>query len=94
MGIVHVAHLETGTLTRQTAGAQGRHTALVGNLGQRVGLVHELRQGIGTEEGIDYRRNRLGVDQVDGGEYLVVAHIHTLADGTGHTGQPDTELVV
>ena len=80
MGIVHVSHLESGALTRQTAGAKGRQTALVGDLGQRVRLVHELREGVGAEEGVDHRRDSLGVDQVDRLEHLVVAHVHLLAD--------------
>ena len=47
---------------------------------------------IGTEERVDNRRQRLGIDQVDRREHLVVAHIHTLTDGAGHTGQADAEL--
>ena len=64
------------------------------DLSQRVGLVHELRQGVGAEERIDYARNGLGVDKIDGGEHLIVAHIHALADGAGHTCQTYTELVI
>src|SRR6185312_4286286 len=41
---VHVAHLEAGALARETARAQRRETTLVRDLGQRVGLVHELRE--------------------------------------------------
>ena len=41
---MHVAHLEAGALARQTAGAERREAALVRDLGQRVGLVHELRE--------------------------------------------------
>jgi hypothetical protein len=44
MGGVHVAHFEAGALPGQTAGAQGGDTPLVGDLGQGVGLVHELGQ--------------------------------------------------
>ena len=91
---MHVAHLETGTLTRQTAGAEGRQTTLVGDFSQRVCLVHELRQSVGAEEGVDNRRNRFGIDKVDGGEHFVVTHIHALTDGSRHTGQTHTELVV
>jgi hypothetical protein len=61
---VHVAHLEAGTLARQAARAQGRDAPLVRDLGQRVGLVHELRQLAGTEELLQRRGDRLGVDQV------------------------------
>ncbi len=94
VGVVHVSHLESRALTRQTAGAEGRHTALVGDFGQRVGLVHELRQGVGAEEGVDDRRYRLGVDEVGGGEHLVVADVHALADGAAHAAEADAELVV
>ena len=94
MGIVYVTNLETGALAAQTTGAKGRQTALVGDFGQRVGLVHELRQGVGAEEGVDDRRDGLGVDKLDGGKGLVVAHVHALLDGAGHAGQADGELVV
>ncbi len=47
---VYVTHFKAGTLTGQTARAECRNTALVGDLGQRVVLVHELRQLAGTEE--------------------------------------------
>ena len=53
MSIVYVTNLETGTLAGKTTGAKGRHTALVGDFGQRVGLVHELREGVGAEECVD-----------------------------------------
>ena len=51
--IVYVTYFETGTLTRQTARTQCRETTFVGHLSQRVGLVHELRQRIGSEERVD-----------------------------------------
>ena len=41
---VDVAHLEAGALARQTAGSERRETPLVRDLGERIGLVHELRQ--------------------------------------------------
>ena len=49
VGIVYVTYLESGTVTTQTARTQGRHTTLVSDLGQRVLLIHELAQGVGTE---------------------------------------------
>ena len=42
VGVVNVADLEACAVTGQTAGAQSGQTALVGQLGQRVVLVHEL----------------------------------------------------
>ena len=44
VGGMHVPHLEAGPLTRESAGAQCRKAPLMGDFGQRVGLVHELRK--------------------------------------------------
>ena len=91
---MHVAHLETGTFAGKTAGAKGAHTALVGYFGQRVGLVHELRQSIGAEERVDNARDGLGVNKVESGELFAVADVHSLADSAGHARKTYTELVV
>ena len=93
MRVVYVSHLETGAVTRQTAGAEGRQTALVRNFGQRVDLVHELRELRSAEERVDHRRQRLGVDQVHRRKHLVVTHVHTLADRTRHTHETYRELI-
>ena len=94
VGRVHVAHLEAGTLTRQTARAQGRDTALVGDLRQRVGLVHELGQLAGTEELADGGADRLAVDQVMRQQVLGLGLAQTLAHGALDTHQTGTELVL
>src|SRR5713226_8679555 len=59
---VHVAHLEAGALAGQAARSQGREAALVGDLGERVRLVHELRELAGPEELLD---RALHADQAD-----------------------------
>jgi hypothetical protein len=41
---VDVADLEARALARETAGSERRETTLVRDLGERVGLVHELRE--------------------------------------------------
>ena len=48
----------------QPARPERRYSARVGDLGQRVGLVHELRQLRRAEELADSGGSRLGVDQV------------------------------
>ena len=90
---VYVTNLETCTLTRETARTEGRKTTLVCYLGKGVGLVHELAQGIGTEESVDNTGDSLCVDQVCGTEHLIVTYVHALADGTAHTCQTYSELV-
>ena len=90
---VHVANLETGALTRQTTGTKRRQASLVGDLGQRVGLVHELRQLARAVELLHHRRNRLVVDELLRHQRLDVLQAHALLDGALHADQPDAVLV-
>jgi hypothetical protein len=94
VGRVHVAHLEAGALAGQTARAEGRDAALVGDLGQRVGLVHELRQLAGTEELLDRRADRLGVDQVVRHQVVGFGLRQALLDGALDAHQTGAELVL
>ena len=50
VGVVHVTHLESCAVAGKTAGAECGETPLVGDLCERVGLVHELAQLAGAEE--------------------------------------------
>ena len=93
MRVVHVAHLESGALARQTARPEGRHAALVRQLGQRIGLVHELRQRVRAEERVDDAADRARVHQVLRRQVLAVAHVHPLADRARHARQADVELL-
>ncbi len=94
VGRVHVAHLEAGALARQAARSQGRDAALVGDLRQRIGLVHELRQLAGTEEFLDRRRDGLGVDQVVRHQVLRLRLRQPLLDGALDAHQARAELVL
>ena len=94
MGRVHVAHLEARPLAGQAARAQRRQAALVGDLGQRVGLVHELRQLRAAEELAHRRRHGLGVDQVVRHRRVDLDRAHPLADRALHAQQADAELVL
>ncbi len=92
---VHVAHLESGALARQAARAEGAQAPLVGHLGERVGLVHELRQLRGAEELLDRRDHRLRVDQVVRHRRVdVLVNRHLLLDRALHAHQADPELVL
>ncbi len=96
VAVVHIAHLKSGAVTGQAAGAEGRQTALVLQLGQRVVLIHELGQRRGTEEFLNGRHHRTDIDQ-----RLRCHHIHILAlQGHAlthhplHTGETNAELVL
>ena len=94
MGRVHVAHLEARPLAGQAARAQRREAALVGDLRERVGLVHELRQLRAAEELAHRRRHRLGVDQVVRHRRVDLDRAHALAHRALHAQQADAELVL
>ena len=91
---VHVADLHAGALTRQTARAQRRQAALVGQARERVGLVHELRQLAGAEELLDGGHDRPDVDQGLRRDRLDVLGRHPLADDALHAGEADPDLVL
>src|SRR5712691_279946 len=95
VGGVHVAHLEPGPLAAEAARPEGREPPLVGDLAERVRLVHELAELAGPEELADGGHDRLGVDEVVGhgrGHLLVDAHL--LLDGALHPDEADAELVL
>ena len=91
---VHVAHLEAGALAGETARTERREAALVGDLGERIGLVHELRELRGAEELAHRRRRRLGVDEVLRHHGVDVDRAHALLDGALHAQQADAVLVL
>ena len=91
---VDVADLEAGAVTRQTTGAERGEPALVGQTGDRVGLVHELRQLRGAEELLQRRHDRPDVDQRLRRDRLDVLGRHPLADHALHPGQAGAELVL
>ena len=90
---VHVADFEARALTRQTARAERRETALVRDLGQRVGLVHELRQLRGAEEFAHRGRRRLRVDQVVRHHGVDIDRRHAFLDRALHAQQADAILI-
>ena len=91
---VHVAHLEAGALARQAARPKRREAALVGDLGERVGLVHELRELRGAEELAHRRRRRLGVDEVLRHDRVDLDRAHALLDRALHAQQADAILIL
>ena len=94
MGRVHVAHLEAGALAGEAARAERREAALVRDLGERVRLVHELRELRGAEELAHRRRRRLRVDQVLRHDRVDVDRGHALLDRALHAQEAEAVLVL
>jgi hypothetical protein len=91
---VHVAHLEAGALAREAAGPERREPPLVRDLGERVGLVHELAELRGAEELAHRRRRRLGIDQVLRHHRVDIDRRHALLDRAFHAQEPDAILIL
>ncbi len=94
MAEVDVAHVEAGALARQAARAQRGQAPLVRQLGQRVRLVHELRELRAAEELLDGGDHRPDVDQLAGRRLRRVRDRHALADHALHAQEADAELVL
>ena len=94
VGGLDVADLEPGPLAAQPARAEGAQAPLVGDFGQAVDLVHELRELGAAEELLEGGDDRLGIDQVLGhGRGQVGRDRHLLLDRPLHAGQADAEGV-
>ena len=91
VGLVDVAHLDGGALAGEAARAERRQAAPVGEAGQRVGLVHELRQLRGAEELLQRRDHRADVDDRLRGDRVDVLGAHALADDALHPVEADAE---
>ena len=89
-----VADVEAGALARQAARAEGREATLVGELGQRVGLVHELGQLAAAEELLHRRHHGPDVDERVRRRLLGIGDRHPLLDDALHAEQADPELVL
>ena len=92
---VNVTDFKASTLAAQTTRPKGGETPLVRDFGERVRLIHELRQLRRTKEFADRSHDRLGVDQVMRHRcrhFLV--HAHLFLDGALHADQANAELVL
>ena len=93
MAVVHVADVESGALTRESARPHGAEATLVPQLGQRIGLVHELGQLAAAEELLDRGGNRTRVDEPRGRGFGRVLDAHAFLDHPLHPEQADPELL-
>ena len=94
VAVVDVADVEPGALARQAARARAPKAALRGQLGQRVGLVHELAELAAAEELLHRRHDRADVDEGVRGRLVDLLDRHALADDALHAQQADPEGVL
>ena len=91
---MHVANLESGSVTGQTAGTKGGKTSLMRQLTERIVLIHKLGQLGGTEELLHGSLYRFDVDQHLGGDLVRIMGGHSLTDHSLQSGQTDAVLVL
>src|SRR5207245_5790055 len=91
---VHVADVEPGALTREAARPEGREAALVGELVERVRLLHELAELRAAKELLDRGHDRPDVDELLWRRLLGLDDGHALAHDPLHAGKADAELAL
>src|SRR6059058_994963 len=94
MGRMHVAHLDRRALARQAAGAEGRQAPPVREPGERVRLIHELRELRGAEELLQRRDDRPNVDDRLRRDRVDVLRRHPLADDPLHAVEAHPERLL
>ena len=94
VAVVHVADFEVRAVAGQTAGTEGGKPSLVGQLGQGVGLIHELRKRRGAEEFLDGGGDGTDVDQGLGRDHVQILDRHPLLDDPLHAREADAELIL
>ena len=94
MGGMDITDSKAGALPGETTRSKGRNAALVGQLSQRVRLIHELAQLAGAEELLDRRHQWLGVHQLGRGERIGLADRHPLLDDSLEAVEAHPHLVL
>src|SRR5580704_16763473 len=92
--MVNVADFEACPLARKTAWPERREPALVRQLGERIGLVHELRELRGAKELLDRCDDRSNVDERLRRHRFDVLHRHALAHDPLEPQESDAELIL
>src|SRR5258706_73325 len=90
-----IADFKAGAVARESPWPESREPAFVGQLRQRVNLIHELRKLTAAEE-IPYdRRERFGIDQFLRGHafHALIEKGHALLDQALGAGQTDPALI-
>src|SRR5882672_11094791 len=92
---MNVADFESGAVTRQTTRSEGREAPLVGQFGQRIDLVHELRKLAATEEVANHGRERLRINELlrRHGFHALIEEGHALFDEALGSCEADAALV-
>ena len=92
--IMDISNLKSRTVSGKSSGSKGGKSSLMGKLGQRVILIHELGKLGGTEELLHSSRYRLDINQRLGCNLINILGGHSLTNHSFHTGKADSILVL
>ena len=92
MRVVDIAHLQLGTLLGEPAWPQRGQSALMGQLGQRINLIHKLRELAAAKEAVYSSRDRLDANHRCRHHLLGFLAGHSLAGHTFHPEKAGTQL--
>ncbi len=91
---VDIPDLEPGPIPCEATRPQGAQPAFMRELGQGIGLVHELGELAAAEELFDSSRDRFKANQVVRHNLIQIMNAHPLPDGPLHADQTDAELIL
>ena len=91
---MNVADLKPGPLSRQTSRPQCAQPSFVCYLGEKIGLVHKLRQLAGAEKFLNGGCNGFRIDQVVRHKGLDLLQAHPFPDGPFHPDKTDPVLIL
>ena len=94
VAVMDVADVEAGPLAGQAARSEGRQAPLRRELGERVGLVHELAELAAAEELLHRGHDGPDVDQGVRGGLVDLLDRHPLANDALHAQEADAEGVL
>ena len=89
-----VSNSEACAFTGETAWAEGRNPAFVGELSEGIRLIHELAQLAGAEELLNRRHKWLRIHQLSRGEGIGFTNRHPLLDDSLQAIQANANLVL
>ena len=93
MGGMYITDFKACPISGQATWSQGRKPPLMGYLGERVGLIHELRKLRCAEKFLNCRGDRFGIHKVMGHKGLNFLETHTFLNGSFHAHQAHPVLI-
>ena len=90
---MNISNLETCTFPIQTARSECGKSSFVSELGEWIGLIHDLRQFTTPEEVLDCRGNTLGIHERARRQVLDILQAHAFLNSSTQFEEALSEFV-